>query len=69
MKKGTVFLLSLVSLLSGILVGFLLAPVKNGVRIIGNISGNADKPQKNLKKNGRIYPFLMTTRTNPYSFL
>lgn len=50
MKKGTVFLLSLVSLLSGILVGFLLAPVKNGVRIIGNISGDADKPQKNPKE-------------------
>ena len=50
MKKGTVFLLSLVSLFSGILVGFLMAPVKNGVRIIGNISGNADKTQKKPKE-------------------
>jgi len=39
MKKSTVFLLSLVSLLSGVLAGFLLAPVKGGVRI-GCYNGN-----------------------------
>lgn len=48
MKKSTVFLLSLVSLLSGILVGFLLAPTKGGVRIIGNTSGTNKELSKSV---------------------
>ena len=50
MKKSTVFLLSLVSLLSGVLLGFLLVPTKNGIRIVGSISStektDKDRPDK-----------------------
>ena len=45
MKKSTVCLLSLISLLSGVLLGFLLAPTKNGIRIVGTIS-SAEKTDK-----------------------
>lgn len=31
MKKGTVFLLSALSLLAGIVIGFLCAPIKGGI--------------------------------------
>ena len=39
MKKSTVFFLAAVSMLAGIIIGFLCAPIKGGVSV-GNNCGN-----------------------------
>lgn len=50
MKKSTVILASLLGLFVGIVIGFLISPVKNGLEI-GNNNGNTriyyDKQEEN----------------------
>ena len=51
MKKSTTFFAVMSALLGGILIGFLLSPMKHGVNFhdnkisIGNHNGNGNKPK------------------------
>ncbi len=52
MKKGTVFLIAALSMLAGIVLGFLCAPIKGGVSV-GNNCGNRyfDDPNEEAEED------------------
>lgn len=61
MRKATGFLLSIIFLLFGVIVGFLIAPIKKGIYCGNNNSNNGnstykyDKPYEIKKtKDGRV---------------
>jgi hypothetical protein len=52
MKKGTVFVLSLIFFLLGVISGFFISPVKNGVvNTMGNNYHYPDKKDNSCKEN------------------